>query len=131
MPIFSPNPLTPDWKSTFAAHWVHNGSTPQDHLPLEGDDRGNALESPNSEALGKYRIGPYLLLPVRSEDCDVGSCVEVLAVAGFTLEKEIEIALGNDACGTLVFVELADYQGPRGALLRSRHDGLTWLTILQ
>ena len=122
MPKYTPIPtlLTPEWKKAFAENWLDEYQ--------EVDSLDNDPVDTVHRPLSEYRIGPYLIVPTMSDDRD--SKVHVLAAVGFSLEKEINVPVGNSDCKALVFIEIPTFTGPRGVLLSCSCSDIFWQTQL-
>lgn len=120
---FKIRPLTQEWKNALRDNFL-------DRYDLDDEEIEDVLDEKDTkqDALTKYRIGPYLVIPTMSDDSE--SRVDVIAAVGFIVEKAIDVDVGNCSCGTVVFVEDPTYVGKRGVLITYWHHDLVWNVFL-
>lgn len=111
-----PTLLTPEWKKAFAENWFDEYQ--------DVDSLDNVQMDTRHAPLSKYSIGSYLIVPTMSDDAN--SDVHILAVVGFSLEKEIDVPVGQSDCNAFVFIEVPDFTGPRGILLSCNCYDVYW-----
>lgn len=99
-------------------------------MDLDEEEIECALDEENTqtEALSKYRVGPYIIIPTMSGDDQ--SRVHVLAAVGFVLEKTLEVVTGHCSCEALVFLEDQSYTAERGVLIACQDHALNWNILL-